>query len=275
MSETKKYYWLKLKRDFFKRHDTKIVESMENGKDYLLFYMKLLVESIDHEGFLRFSDTIPYNDKMLATITDTNIDIVRSAVKVFSELEMMTQLDDGTLFMDQVQSMIGYETSDAIRMKIAREKKALLLIEQGECEQCSEVFKNRSPELELELEKEIDNTRTTKGQPKDGTGKEHFETFWKEYPRRVAKPQAMKKYNALIRSGTTPETILERLEIYKAQIKSLSTEAQFIRHPATFLGSLDDYLAIPEKSMDAPIVCVTMAPEMQAIIDKVYPRGTP
>ena len=38
----KKYYWLKLKKDFFKRHDIQIIENMPNGKDYVLFYLKLL-----------------------------------------------------------------------------------------------------------------------------------------------------------------------------------------------------------------------------------------
>lgn len=102
-----KYYWLKLKRDFFKRHDIRIVEEMTNGKEYILFYLKLLCESVDHEGGLRFSNQIPYNDEMLATITNTNIDIVRSAVKIFTELQMMDVLDDGTIFMNEVAGMIG------------------------------------------------------------------------------------------------------------------------------------------------------------------------
>lgn len=106
-----RYYWLKLQRDFFKRHDVRIVESMPNGKDYVLFYLKLLCESIDHEGRLRFSDSIPYNDEMLATITNTNIDIVRSAVKIFTELGLMEILTDGTFFMAEVQKMIGSESS--------------------------------------------------------------------------------------------------------------------------------------------------------------------
>lgn len=96
MSEPKKYYWLKLKKDFFKRHDIQIIESMDNGKDYILFYLKMLVESVDHDGNLRFNDTIPYNEKMLATITNTNIDIVRSAMKVFTELNMMEMLEDNS-----------------------------------------------------------------------------------------------------------------------------------------------------------------------------------
>ena len=47
MSE-RRYFWLKLPTGFFKRHDIKILEAMDNGKDYLLFYMKLMMESLDH-----------------------------------------------------------------------------------------------------------------------------------------------------------------------------------------------------------------------------------
>jgi predicted phage replisome organizer len=156
MSDTHKYFWLKLKRDFFKRHDITIIEAMPNGKDYILFYMKLLAESVDHEGSLRFSETIPYNEDMLATITRTNVDIVRTAVKIFSELGMMERLDDGTLFMAQVQSMIGSETSDAIRKREYREKSKQVDTVQEQEGQCPIVSQKRAPELEIELDKEIE-----------------------------------------------------------------------------------------------------------------------
>ena len=81
--DTERYYWLKLDRGFFKRHDITVIEDMPNGKDYVLFYLKLMLESVDHEGALRFSDTIPYSETMLARVTKTNVDIVRSALKIF------------------------------------------------------------------------------------------------------------------------------------------------------------------------------------------------
>ena len=123
MAESKKYFWLKLKRDFFKRHDIQIIESMPNGKDYILFYLKLLCESVDHEGNLRFSEQIPYNENMLATITNTNPDIVKSAIKVFTDLHMMEILDDGTLFMNEVNKMLGFETEWAKKQREYRDKK--------------------------------------------------------------------------------------------------------------------------------------------------------
>lgn len=125
MGENGKYYWLKLKRDFFKRHDIRIIEEMPNGKDYILFYLKLLLESVDHEGSLRFSDTIPYNEQMLSVVTNTNIDIVRSAMKLFVELNMMSICDDKTIYMNEVEKLIGSaaDNDNANRVRRCREKK--------------------------------------------------------------------------------------------------------------------------------------------------------
>lgn len=149
----KKFYWLKLKRDFFKRHDIKIIESMPNGKDYILFYLKLLCESVDHEGNLRFSEQIPYNENMLSTITDTNIDIVRSAIKVFSQLEMMEILDDGTYYMNEVQKMIGSaaDNDNANRQRRFREKQKELALP----DRYGSVTKNNESKS-IEIEKDID-----------------------------------------------------------------------------------------------------------------------
>ena len=130
MAEEKRFYWLKLRRDFFKRHDVSIIEDMDNGKDYLIFYLKLLCESIDHDGNLRFSNEIPYTDKMLASVTKTNVDIVRSALKIFTELDMIEVREDKTIYMTELPKMLGSEVASAERVRAFRarqkEKEALL-----------------------------------------------------------------------------------------------------------------------------------------------------
>lgn len=132
IEKDKKFYWLKLDRRFFKQHEIVVIEGMPNGKDYILFYLKLLCESVSHEGNLRFSEEIPYDEAMLATITNTNIDIVRAAVQIFTKLHMMEILDDGTYFMSKVQGMIGSETDWAKKKREYRERqKELALI--GQC----------------------------------------------------------------------------------------------------------------------------------------------
>ena len=154
-----KYYWLKLKRDFFKRHDIRIVEEMPNGKEYILFYLKLLCESVDHDGTLRFSDEVPYNEQMLATITNTNVDIVRSAVKIFTELHMMDILDDGTIFLREVDGMIGSAANNdnANRQRRFRERQKEENLSLPLQERYESVTKNNeSKSIEIDIEKDKD-----------------------------------------------------------------------------------------------------------------------
>lgn len=170
----KRYYWLKLKRDFFKRHDIQIIESMPNGKDYVLFYLKLLCESVDHDGNLRFSEQIPYNEQMLSTITNTNIDIVRSAIKVFTELQMMELLDDGTFFMNEVQKMIGSaaDNDNANRQRRYRERqKQLALQENLDIVTESNESKIKSIDKELDIDTDIEKDKDTELEEKKNTPK--------------------------------------------------------------------------------------------------------
>lgn len=147
----KKYYWLKLKRDFFKRHDVRIIEQMPNGKDYILFYLKMLLESIDHEGALRFSETIPYNEQMLSVITDTNVDVVKSAMAVFVELGMIELLEDRTIYMNEVQKLIGSESAVAQRVRKHRENRKLL--------QCNTDETKGNTEIDIDIEKDQEKER--------------------------------------------------------------------------------------------------------------------
>lgn len=160
MGDGKKFYWLKLKRDFFKRHDIRIIEEMPNGKDYVLFYLKLLLESIDHEGSLRFSDTIPYNEQMLSVITNTNVDIVRSAMKLFVELHLIDVLDDQTIFMGEVEKMIGSESWSAERVRRFRQKQQALLCNADvtSCNEEKEIEKEKDIDIDLEIERENDSS---------------------------------------------------------------------------------------------------------------------
>ena len=149
MTDDKKYYWLKLKKDFFKRHDIRIIEESPNGKEYILFYLKLLLESIDHEGELRFNETIPYNEQMLSVITHTSVDIVREAMKIFIDFNMMEILDDETIYMSEVLKLTGCESNSAERVRKHREKQKTL--------QCNTVETKCNTEKEIEIrDKSID-----------------------------------------------------------------------------------------------------------------------
>lgn len=123
MAEEKRYYWLKLHKDFFQSHQIRILEGMPNGKEYAYFLLKLLAESVSHDGRLRLSDAIPYNEEMLSSLTNTNVDIVRSAIKAFEALGLLEIMDDGTYYLTEVKRLTGSETAWAEKKRIYREQR--------------------------------------------------------------------------------------------------------------------------------------------------------
>lgn len=161
-NKDKKYYWLKLQKDFFKRHDIRLIQSMPNGTEYVLFYLKLMVESLAHNGRLRFSEKIPYDESMLAVITDTNIDIVRNATRILEELGMLQVLDDSTIYMTEVNNLIGVQTEGAERKQLQRQKRQELLEGGQKGDKCPPEI-----ELEKEIELDIDRKRISKEKEND------------------------------------------------------------------------------------------------------------
>jgi hypothetical protein len=99
---------------------------------------------------------------MLSTITNTNIDVVRSALKLLQELNMIEILDDLTIYMREVDKLIGsaVDNDNANRQRLFRErKKDHLLAERYE----SVTKNNESKSKDIEIDKEIDTEKGKKG----------------------------------------------------------------------------------------------------------------
>ena len=120
----KRYYWLKMPRNFFKRHDIRIVESLPNGHAVAYFYLKLLVESVDHDGELRFNAAVPYDAEMLATITNTAPETVKEALEVLERFELIEITTDGTIVLPQAKKLIdsAVDNDNARRQARYRER---------------------------------------------------------------------------------------------------------------------------------------------------------
>lgn len=119
----KKYYWLKLPRNFFGKHYIKILRAKENGELLVLFYMWMLTEAIDHKGRLRYSEDIPYDEEMLAEASGFALHIVTQALQQFTKLQLVITESDGTLFMPKSIEMVGSESASAQRAREYRERK--------------------------------------------------------------------------------------------------------------------------------------------------------
>ena len=183
MSEEKnpKNWYIRLKEDFFDTKEIKMLKNMDNGKDYIILLLQLRLLTINTKGKLQYSNTIPYNDKMLADITSTNIDIVRSGVRILQELNFISMLDDGTLYLEEVQSLIGYSSKYAEQKAKYRAKKKLEeeghLI--GHCPTRDKSIENRDKSIK---NKDIEKNNSTY-LPPNNNKKSLFEIMEEEWGR--------------------------------------------------------------------------------------------
>jgi hypothetical protein len=199
---------------------------------------------------LRFSENIPYNEDMLASVTNTNVDIVRSAIRIFTELEMMELMDDGTFFMQEVHKMIGSETYWAGKKREEREDKKALLGEIGHCPTTS----NECPTCPSKRKDTREKRDIIPPIAPQGGDDDRFNRFWAAYPKRVGKTAARKAFAKIKPDDEMMNVILEAVELQGKSDQWKRDGGQYIPNPATWLnqGRWEDELTIPNQGEQLP-----------------------
>ena len=120
LSDNKKYYYIRLKDSFFDSDEMKVMESMKDGYLYGNILLKLYLRSLKNNGCLMLNERIPYNAEMLATITGHQVGTVKQALTVFKDLGLIEVLDNGAIYMLDIQNFIGNGSSDGDRKRADR-----------------------------------------------------------------------------------------------------------------------------------------------------------
>lgn len=156
--KNKKYWYLKLESDFFNRHDIRYFLSSELGIKAVIVYEMLMLESISHEGKLRFNKEKPYTIEILHNIFFSIINDLETTKQCFKELENMDLIKwdkDKTLLIKGVEERIGSSTEQANYMRGYRERKEEEKLQ--ESLQCNQnVITNVSLDKDIDIEKEKD-----------------------------------------------------------------------------------------------------------------------
>ena len=118
----KKYYYLKLKDDFFEREEIQILEAMPDGYLYCNILMKLYLRSLKSDGRLMYRGVIPYTPEILATLTRHSVGVVKSAIDTFRNLGLLEVLDNGAMYMLDVENFVGQSSDEADRVRLYRAK---------------------------------------------------------------------------------------------------------------------------------------------------------
>lgn len=196
MSDNKKYYYLKLKENFFDSEEMIILQNMPDGYLYSDILMKLYLRSLKNEGKLMFRDLIPYTPPALAQVVRHQVGTVEKALKVFQQLGLIELLDNGAIYMLDIQNFIGQSSTEADRKRDYRKKI------DGEIQllgQMSDKCPDKSPpeielkkeiEIELELKKELKKEIDIKSQKP--IVKINFDEYKEEYNNRCTNLPKMK-----------------------------------------------------------------------------------
>lgn len=270
----KRYYWLKLDNDFFKSKEVKKLRKAAGGDTYTIIYLKMLLNSLETDGYLYFEGYYDEFSEELADLIDEDEVNVGFVVDFLIKKGLMEEKEPDEFLLTKCAEMTGSECASASRVRRHRENKALQCntktsqsnANQLQCDsdvtqcnsdvtQCNTAVTMCNVEKEKEKEIEIDiNTldqirfENRKNQTVENVESQseqaepvrvrvsdiEFENLWEIYPRKEGKAKAKEAYAKAIRSGTTNEQIESGISDYVSYIKRNGIERRYIKQGSTW-----------------------------------------
>lgn len=150
MSSGKRYYWLKLKEDFFTSKRIKKLRNMAGGDTYLIIYLKLQLKAMKTEGIIKFDHLEDNIADELALDLDENPDDIRATLIYLTSCGLAETSDNDRFFFPYAVENVGSENSSAARVREYRAKQKALHCNTDE----TQVKRIGNGEKEIEIEKE-------------------------------------------------------------------------------------------------------------------------
>lgn len=129
MANSKKYYWLRLKQDFFDNLRMKKLRSIAGGDTYTIIYLKMQLLSLQDEGFLYYEKVEDTFEQELALLINENIEDVKITVNFLIANNLIKEVEDGKYELIETRTCIGSETDKAEFMRNLRARRKQELIQ--------------------------------------------------------------------------------------------------------------------------------------------------
>ena len=135
MPESKKYYWIKLKTDFFDQDTIDFLMGQENGAEYVVIYQMLMLKTAQQGGYLgtKMAEVmIPYDIKKIVRDTKYfDYDTVAIALELFKKLGLVYEENNHILRLADADQLVGSESKWAEKKRIYRDSQRTI---QGQIE---------------------------------------------------------------------------------------------------------------------------------------------
>ena len=120
---TKKYYWLKLKKEFFKQKTIKKMRTLPGGDVYALIFLEMLTIATETEGIIYYEGIEKSPEEELALALDEDVNAVKMTVNMLRMLHLLEDCQNGDFFLPDAVKMTGSESESAERVRRMRENR--------------------------------------------------------------------------------------------------------------------------------------------------------
>ena len=216
MADNKKYYYMRLKENFFDTNEMKVLEAMQDGYKYSNILLKLYLMSLQSNGKLMLNERIPYNSQMIATITRHSVGDVEKALVLFKDLGLIEVLDSGAIYMLDIQKYIGKSSTEADRQREYHRKITCSK------ENRKESNKESTPKIEIELEKDIDIDKETDTKKKKKSAKADLDGMINSFTENEELREALKAFLDMRKSIKKPIQTEYAFKLALNRLKQLS-----------------------------------------------------
>jgi predicted phage replisome organizer len=246
MTDNKKYYWLKLKNDFFRDKEIKKLRRVAGGDTFTIIYLKLQLLSLKNGGKLYFDNLEETFAEELALELDEEVENIKITLLYLKKCGLIQEASNNEYLLTQTIECIGKETASAGRVRRYRQKKKML--------QCngSALLCNTELDIELELEKELENNNMA--HPSDACKRQkkkldqyspEFEEAWASYPKRSgsnSKLAAYKNWKTRIAEGVTVQDLISASRNYQAFLAANGNiNTPYVMQAQRFYGANREY----------------------------------
>lgn len=151
---SKRYYWLKLKEDFFEQRVIKKLRKIAGGDTYTIIYLKLQLLAMKNDGKLVFENVEDDFASEMALELDEDVENVKVTLMYLEKNNLIETISNEEYFLPEVLAVTGSETASAIRVREHREKKKALQCNNNVITKKQDVIEVKQ-ECSVEKEKDI------------------------------------------------------------------------------------------------------------------------
>lgn len=155
----KKYYFFKLKDDFFNTLEVKKLRKLAGGDTLTIIYLEMILESLKYDGKLYYEGVDETFESEMALKLNENVENVSLALAYLLKHGLIEKGIDETYTLTQVESNILGETSSAERVRKYRAKQKALQCNTNVTSKKLHVLpsnKSVNGDIEIDIDKEID-----------------------------------------------------------------------------------------------------------------------